>query len=208
MVSRLHYITQELTGRSHCDLAESACAAGVNWVQLRIKNKSYPEQIELAIKTKAICKKYDARLIINDNVKLAKEINADGVHLGKTDMDPSEARSFLGNDFIIGGTANTYEDIEQLAKAKVDYIGLGPFRFTSTKENLSPILGLEGYVSILKKCKENKINIPVISIGGIHTLDVKPILETGVYGVAVSSAINLSEDKADTVKKFWNHLLG
>lgn len=206
MISKLHYISQELTNRSHYDLAESACVAGVDWVQLRVKNKSYAEYLEIANKTKAICKKFNATLIINDNVKLAKEIGADGVHLGKSDMDPAEARRFLGDNFIIGGTANTFEDIQHLTAAKVNYIGLGPFRFTPTKENLSPLLGLEGYKTIIKKCRENGINIPIISIGGIKTDDVKSIIETGVHGIAVSSAINLSEDKSGAVKKFWDSL--
>lgn len=206
MISRLHYITQQLKNVSHADLAKSACQAGIDWVQLRVKNRSYNDQLEIAQSTKEICKHYDAKLIINDNVKLAKEINADGVHLGKTDMDPVEARSVLGPDFIIGGTANTFEDIERLAKAKVDYIGLGPYRFTVTKENLSPILGLEGYRLILKKCNESGVNIPIISIGGIKSGDIKLLRTTGVYGVAVSSAINLSDNKNAEVKKFKNYL--
>jgi thiamine-phosphate pyrophosphorylase len=206
MISKLHYITQELKDQSHSDLAESACLSGIDWVQLRIKNKSHNEQLKIAEQTKAICKKHSAKFIINDNVKLAKEITADGVHLGKTDMNPVEARQMLGDNFIIGGTANTFEDIEQLAKAQVDYIGLGPFRFTSTKENLSPILGLEGYKMIIQQCLQKGIKIPIISIGGIKSGDIKSLIETGVYGVAVSSAINLSENKIETIKEFWNCL--
>jgi len=207
VISKLQYITQELTDQTHDQLAEDACRSGVDWVQLRVKNKSYKDLLEIAIKTKAICQKYKAKLIINDNVHLAKEVKADGVHLGKTDMDPAEARKIVGANFIIGGTANTFEDIERLAKTKVDYIGLGPFRFTSTKENLSPILGLEGYRTIIEMCDRSGITIPVISIGGIRPEDVRSLIETGVYGVAVSSAINLSEDKNEVVKKFWDSLI-
>jgi thiamine-phosphate pyrophosphorylase len=154
MISKLHYITQDLADHSHSALAEQACIAGVDWVQLRIKNKTFDDQVIIANETAEICQKYNAKLIINDNVKLAKEVNADGVHLGKTDMEPAEARRILGNDFIIGGTANTFEDIIRLVQSGVEYIGLGPFRFTSTKENLSPILGIEGYKNIMKKCRE------------------------------------------------------
>jgi thiamine-phosphate pyrophosphorylase len=207
MISKLHYITQELAGYSHSALAEQACIAGVDWVQLRIKNKTYDEQIIIANKTAEICKKYNAKLIINDNVKLAKEINADGVHLGKTDMEPAEARKILGNGFIIGGTANTFEDISRLVQSGVEYIGLGPFRFTSTKENLSPILGIEGYKNIMKKCRGEGINIPIISIGGIKSEDVMTLMETGIHGVAVSSAINMSNNKKNTVEKFRDSLM-
>lgn len=206
MISRLHYITQEVKGLSHDRLAELACLGGADWVQLRVKNKSYNEWLEIAVKTEAICRKHHAKIIINDNVTLAKAIRADGVHLGKSDMSPAEAREILGKGFIIGGTANTFEDIEKLAAAEVDYIGLGPFRFTSTKENLSPILGMKGYEQIVKKCNEKGIHIPVIAIGGIKTEDVKTIIETGIYGVAVSSAINLAENKTEMAKRFLNKI--
>jgi thiamine-phosphate pyrophosphorylase len=121
-------------------------------------------------------------------------------------MSPTEARELLGKGFIIGGTANTFEDIERLAASGVDYIGLGPFRFTSTKENLSPILGIEGIEGIIKKCNEKGIHIPIIAIGGIKTEDVKTIMDKGVYGIAVSSSINLSENKIETVKRFVNKI--
>lgn len=206
MISRFQYITQETEGESHTQLAECACAAGVDWVQLRIKDKSYNECLEIAVKTEAICRKYHATFIINDHVKLAKTIRADGVHLGKSDMFPTEAREILGNDFIIGGTANTFEDIEKLAAAQVNYIGLGPFQFTATKQNLSPVLGIEGYEQIIKKCADAGITIPIIAIGGIKVEDVKTLMNTGIYGIAVSSAINLSEHKTETVKRFWNKI--
>lgn len=206
MISRFHYITQEIAGESHDQLVESACSAGIDWVQLRIKDKTYNECLEIAVKTEAICRKYHATFIINDHVKLAKSIRADGVHLGKSDMSPIEARDILGNDFVIGGTANTFEDIENLAAAQVNYIGLGPFRFTATKQNLSPILGIEGYEQIVKKCADAGIKIPLIAIGGIKVEDVKTLMNTGIYGIAVSSAINLSEYKTETVKRFRNKI--
>ncbi len=206
MISRLHYITQEVDGVSHDQLAELACEGGADWVQLRVKNKSYNEWLEIALKTETVCRKHHTKIIINDNVKLAKAIRADGVHLGKEDMSPIEARELLGKGFIIGGTANTFEDIERLAASGVDYIGLGPFRFTSTKENLSPVLGLGGYEQIIKKCNEKGITVPIIAIGGIKVEDVKTIMDKGVYGIAVSSAINLSEHKGETTKRFLNKI--
>ncbi|HXB40871.1 MAG TPA: thiamine phosphate synthase [Bacteroidia bacterium] len=201
MISKLHYITQELPGKSHVQLAEEACASGVDWVQLRVKNKPYTDWKQIALETLAVCKKYKAKLIINDNVSLVKEIGADGVHLGKEDISIAEARKILGNNFIIGGTANTFEDIKVHAAAGVNYIGLGPFRFTSTKEKLSPILGTEGYKSINEKCKSANICIPIIAIGGITVNDISEILETSIYGVAVASVITNAENKLDTIKE-------
>lgn len=206
IISHLHYITQDVNGIDHSQLALNACMAGVDWVQLRVKNRSYNDMLDIALKTEIICRKHNAKLIINDNVILAKAVKADGVHLGKTDMSPREARQILGANAIIGGTANTFEDIEHLVDAGVDYIGLGPFRFTSTKENLSPILGLEGYERIIAQCRKNGITIPVIAIGGIKIEDVKILMEKDVYGIAVSSAINHADNLTETVKRFKNKI--
>ncbi len=205
MISKLHYITQDVEGKTHAQLAEKACIAGVTWVQLRVKNKPYAEWKAIAIDTLAVCRKHHAKLIINDNVELAKEIHADGVHLGKEDISTAEARKLLGSNFIIGGTANTFEDIKMHAP-NVDYIGLGPFRFTSTKKKLSPILGIEGYAQIINKCRANNIAIPIIAIGGITSNDVLALLNAGVYGIAIASAITFSKDKKETIKEFLSQL--
>jgi thiamine-phosphate pyrophosphorylase len=202
MISKLHYITQDVEGKLHQQLAEEACASGVDWVQLRLKNKSESEWKKIAIEVLEICNKYNAKLIINDNVALAKEIGAHGVHLGKEDMSPVEARKILGNNFIIGGTANTFEDVKVLFAAGVNYIGLGPFRFTFTKEKLSPILGIEGYRSVIEKCKSENMHVPIIAIGGITIKDVSEIIQTGIYGVAVASAISNSTNKKNVVSEF------
>ncbi|MDP4209055.1 MAG: thiamine phosphate synthase [Bacteroidota bacterium] len=206
MIAQLHYITQEINGLSHLELAREACQSGVRWVQLRVKNKPFDEWVQLATDAKQLCLKFGAKLIINDNAEIARRVGADGVHLGKNDMNPSEARELLGNNFIIGGTANTIDDIRRLAAARVDYIGLGPFRFTQTKENLSPILGLEGYFSILKQVRDENIQVPIIAIGGIVPDDVERLMQTGIHGIAVSSGINCNADKEQFVSTFLNHL--
>jgi thiamine-phosphate pyrophosphorylase len=203
-ISHLHYITQDITGVSHQELMMQVCKAGADWVQLRIKNKPYGELLEIGLQASRICAEHQAKLIINDSVAVAMAVNADGVHLGKTDMDPREARQILGAQSIIGGTANTFDDIEKLVEAGVDYIGLGPYRFTSTKKNLSPILGLEGYRKILAQCREKEITIPVIAIGGIKQEDVKLLMNEGLYGIAVSSAINLAPVISAAVRYFKN----
>src|SRR5688572_3140446 len=201
-IATLHYITQDLNGTTHAKATADACQAGVNWVQLRVKNQPYEKWLQEAQATRVICNRFNCTFIVNDNAAFAKEVNADGVHLGKTDMAPQEARKILGESKIIGGTANTFEDIVRLVEAGVDYIGLGPFRFTTTKENLSPVLSLKGYSTILKKCREAGINIPIIAIGGITPEDVEELLLTGIHGVAVSSGINKSADKKQAVKSF------
>jgi len=195
-ISKLQYIT------SNPIHAEKACKGGADWIQLRIKNKTFEEWKEIAHETKRICSLYKARLIINDNVQLAKEINADGVHLGKEDMLPLEARKILGENFIIGGTANTLDDIMRLQRMNVDYIGLGPFRYTSTKEKLSPVVGINGYIYMFPELKRRNMNLPIIAVGGIRTGDVKSLISAGVYGVAVSSAITNTNDITKSTQEF------
>ena len=198
-ISRFHYLTQDLPDRSHQQLTEMACENGIRWIQLRVKNKPFAEWLLIARDVKFICDQFKTTLIINDNVEIAKALNAHGVHLGKDDITIREARKILGNEKIIGGTANSAEDILKLQNEGADYIGLGPFRFTSTKNNLPDILGLEGYHQIFKS---SNFQIPIIAIGGITSEDVEALINTGVYGIAVSSAINLAEDKEKIIRKF------
>ncbi|WP_201977269.1 thiamine phosphate synthase [Hymenobacter rubidus] len=199
-ISTLHYIA------TNADAAEQACQGGVRWVQLRVKNQPPAIWKQLALDTQAVCRRYGATLIINDNPALAQEIGADGVHLGKEDLPPDEARAMLGSKFIIGGTANTFVDVQRLAAAGVDYVGLGPFRFTSTKEKLSPILGLAGYAEIMRQCQGAGITLPVIGIGGITLGDVHSLLATGLHGIAVSGAIGNAADPVEEAALFIKEL--
>lgn len=198
MIEKLQFITTTAA------LAEQACSGGVRWIQLRLKDISHEAYKTEALKVQQVCKRYDAKFIIDDNVALALEINADGVHIGKEDMSLKEARALLGNDFIIGCTANTIEDIIAVAaQSQTDYIGLGPYRFTATKKKLSPILGLEGYQYIFNSLKQRNMAVPpVIGIGGIEAEDISALLQTGLHGVAVSGAIANEKDIRDAAKKF------
>lgn len=195
MYNKLQYISQGETIEEQVQNIHQALDAGCTWVQMRFKNQSLKDSFSLAEAVKPLCEKYSANFIVNDNLQLAKDIDADGVHLGLTDTQIDEARAFLGTSKVIGGTANTFEDIQNHVKNGCDYIGLGPFRFTATKEKLSPILGLSGYFDILQKLRKNKIEIPVYAIGGITLRDINPLMETGIHGVAVSGLITESSEK-------------
>ncbi|MBE8725473.1 thiamine phosphate synthase [Flavobacterium hungaricum] len=195
MYNKLQYISQGETIEEQLRNIHQALDAGCNWVQMRFKNQTSKDTFTLAEAVKPLCEKYTANFIVNDDLSLAKLIDADGVHLGLTDTKIDEARALLGSSKIIGGTANTLEDIQNHVKNGCDYIGLGPFRFTATKEKLSPILGLSGYFDILQKLKKNKIDIPVYAIGGITLRDVNPLMETGIFGIAVSGIITDSYEK-------------
>lgn len=199
-VNRQHSIYPLQFISAHPEEILEACRYGIRWVQLRIKGKDEQTVQQLALRTADICSKYDCTLIINDYPEIAEAVSADGVHLGKNDVSPADAREILGPDAIIGGTANTLDDMRSLAKQDIDYIGLGPFRFTTTKDNLSPVLGIEGYRQLMKQAAA--VTIPVIAIGGILAEDVPALLKVGLHGVAVSSAISKSADPEKSIKAF------
>lgn len=186
---KLQFITHPT---SHHDVVEGgarALAGGCRWVQLRHKDADYETLCDEAQKLSAMCRRAGGVFIIDDHVEIVNRTGADGIHLGKNDMPVAEARAVLGPGKIIGATANTFADIESAAGAGADYIGLGPFRFTTTKKNLSPMLGLEGYRYILRKCRDAGITLPVVAIGGITDADIPAIMHTGVDGIAASSTI-------------------
>ena len=190
----IQFISSENKEMTHLQSIEKALNAGVRWIQLRIKDKPEEEMIALAKKALDLCEKYEATLIINDFPKIVTKVGAHGVHLGKKDMKITEAREIVGSGKIIGGTANTFEDIVVLAKLGVDYIGLGPFKFTKTKKELSPLLGEKGYCEIIDRCNKEKITIPIIAIGGIQKEDIETVFDTGVDGIAVSSGLINNEN--------------
>ena len=185
----LQYISQGATIKEHLENIEKVCQAGCKWVQLRLKNIELLDYLNTAIEARNLCDQYGAVLIINDNIGVAGESNADGVHLGVTDINPKEARKQLGKEAIIGGTANTFEDCLQHIDNGVDYIGLGPFRFTNTKDKLSPILGTEGYTKIVQEITHKGYQLPIVAIGGITLNDLSELQKTGVSNVAVSGLL-------------------
>ncbi len=201
-ISNIQYISHDTQQVSHAEQAQYVIEGGIRWVQFRSKELEGSAKKDAAIEVLNVCRQLDAVCIINDDVKLAKEIKADGVHIGKNDMHPTKARQILDKDFIIGGTANTIEDIRRLAEAGVDYIGCGPFRFTATKKNLSPILGLEGYQKLIQQCKVEGIDIPIVGIGGILLDDLNDLMKTGLYGIALSSVILNADDISFMSKRF------
>lgn len=186
---RLQYISHYTDKISYLEGIKLALEGGCQWIQLRMKGATDDEVRPIAHRVKELCEAAHAKFILDDRVKLVKEVGADGVHLGKNDMPIAEARKILGDNFIIGGTANTFEDVKAHAEAGADYIGCGPFRFTTTKEKLSPVLGLEGYRHIVEQMKAANIHLPVVAIGGITIDDIPDIMQTGVTGIALSGSI-------------------
>lgn len=189
----LQFITNGKNGRECVSQAQNALEGGCRWVQLRMKDADDSEIEDTAKAIKLHTDNYGATLIIDDKVDICKRVGAGGVHLGKNDMAPKDARKVLGDDFIIGGTCNTLEDILAV-KDYVDYIGCGPFRFTTTKKNLAPTLGLDGYKKLVWECRSLGVNIPIVAIGGITLSDIGDVLQAGPDGIAMSGEIIRSAD--------------
>lgn len=190
----VQFITHQTSSVTYEQSAMLALEGGCRWIQLRMKGVDDDDVAPIAKRLLAACRQQGATFIIDDRVELTQAIGADGVHLGRHDMPVAEARKLLGEGFLIGGTANTVDDIRELHRSGADYVGCGPFRFTKTKENLSPILGLEGYAHIMDIVNREAINIPVCAIGGITLADVPAIMATGVDGIAVSGAVLQSDN--------------
>ena len=197
----IQFISHSNERCSYIDGIRLALEGGCKWVQLRMKDAPDEQVAQLGVQARELCERYGAKLILDDRVELVAKTGADGVHLGKNDMPIAQAREILGPGKIIGGTANTFEDIVAHWKSGADYIGCGPFRFTTTKKNLSPILGLEGYRDIVARMKDAGITLPLVAIGGITAEDIPAILETGVDGIAVSGTVLRAEDPAAEMAK-------
>ena len=178
----LQFITHFTDTYSYYDSARMALEGGCRWIQLRMKDTSVDEVEREAIRLQGLCKDYGA----------------------KKDMPVAEARGILGKEFIIGGTANTFDDVKMHYEAGADYIGCGPFRFTTTKKDLSPVLGLEGYRSIIQQMNEADIHLPIVAIGGITLEDIPSIMETGITGIALSGTILRAKDPVAETKRIMN----
>ncbi len=202
----LQFITHRTARYNYIEGALEALNGGCKWIQLRMKD-AHPDDVRHTVaQLKPACAHHEAILLLDDYVELAKELEVDGVHLGKNDMSPIEARKILGEQYIIGATANTISDIRNLSKMDIDYIGLGPFRYTKTKEKLSPILGIDGYREIMSICRSEGITTHIVAIGGIEIDDIDALMDTGISGIALSGTILNAESPQIMTQKIINKL--
>lgn len=202
----IQFITHSNERYDHVEGAKLALQGGCRWIQLRMKDAMEIDFLRAAKKIRRLCDEYHATFILDDHVEWVGLTGADGVHLGKNDMPISEARRILGDTFIIGGTANTIADVEDHWKNGADYVGCGPFRFTTTKEKLSPVLGIGGYENIVAEMNRRDIGMPVVAIGGITTGDIPAIMATGVSGIAVSGTILRADDPVEKTQEIMRLL--
>lgn len=202
---RLQFITHYNNVYSYVDSARIALEGGCRWIQLRMKDTEESLLEETAVIVQKMCKDYGATFIIDDHVYLTRKLKADGVHLGKNDMPVAEARKILGDSYIIGSTVNSFQDILSVIETSTpDYFGCGPFRYTSTKKNLAPILGLEGYRNIISQMKNYGIDISLVAIGGISKEDIPELMQSGIKGIALSGSILKAVHPQDEMKEIVN----
>ena len=200
----LQFISHYTDRYTYLDSIRLALEGGCRWIQLRMKDATDDEVRPIALVAQRLCREAGATFIIDDRVGLVRELHADGVHLGQNDMPIREARRLLGDGFIIGGTANTFEQVRTHYESSADYIGCGPFRFTTTKQKLAPVLGLDGYRTIISEMEAAHIHIPIVAIGGITEEDISDILQTGVSGIALSGTVLRADDPVQKMKQLIN----
>jgi thiamine-phosphate pyrophosphorylase len=190
-IGRLHVITDTVVQRryDHVQLARLAIKGGADSIQLRDKNASDDELVSVARGVLAVCRDSGVPLLINDRVHVAAEVDADGVHLGRTDMPIEEARKILGRAAVIGGSAGTLEDAVDVENAGADYVGFGHIFPTGSKSKPGEPVGLG---ELGRVC--NSVGIPVIAIGGISADNVGDVAAAGTWGVAVIGAVCGAED--------------
>lgn len=205
-MNTIYYISHATAHLSQLDGIAAALEGGCRWIQLRMKDTDDATFCRTALEVRELCRQYGARLILDDRVHLVERVGADGVHLGLADMPVGEARRLLGRHHIIGATANTLDQALAAVAVGADYLGCGPFRFTTTKQNLAPVLGLEGYRRIISGLRCHGADIPVVAIGGIRLDDVAAILATGGQGIAVSSAVTGTAHPVEAMRRLMEEL--
>lgn len=182
----LYVITAEVPekSRSHLDVARAALAGGASIIQLRDKEKSSKELLEIAKQLSFITKEANCNFIVNDRLDIAMAADADGVHLGQDDLPVGEAKRILPGGMIIGASATNLAEALAAQREGADYLGVGPIFPTPSKDDAASPIGL----SALREIRQS-VGIPVVAIGGITVDNLEAVLATGVDGVAVISAV-------------------
>jgi thiamine-phosphate pyrophosphorylase len=202
----LQFITNSPTVEGTIAQAKYALAGGCRWIQVRMKDSEDSAITDAVKEILSLCNAVNATLIIDDKVELVAKLCAHGVHLGQNDISPVDARKILGPDKLIGFTVNNFEHAHKAESLPIDYIGMGPWRFTTTKQKLAPVLGAEGIKSIITYLRSKNVNVPIVAIGGITVADISDVLATGATGVAISGEIANADNPTSKTKLFLETL--
>ena len=198
---KLYFIcgTTTCLGKDLYTVVEDALKGGITLFQFREKGEGALEgrdKVELAIKLQELCKKYNVPFIVNDDIELALEIDADGVHVGQDDLGVDEIRKLMP-DKIIGLSIGNEEELKQSKVEYVDYVGVGPVYVTQSKDDAGGAIGYEG----LELMRRFLPQMPLVAIGGIQTQHIKDVMKTNVDGVSIISAISYSDNIEKTVRE-------
>jgi thiamine-phosphate pyrophosphorylase len=205
-IEQLHFITHDLNTLSHVEQARIVCEAGGKWIQYRCLTKDDDALLADINEIATICDDWGATLIVTDHIQMQGKADIQGFHIEDMNADFLKIRAQVGEACTIGGSSNTIEGLLRLAKEGVDYAGFGPFAHTDTKPNSYPHLGVQGYEQAMLKLKEMQVNLPVLAVGGVTINDVEALMQTGIFGIAVSSAINQAEDVEAAYLDFYQKL--
>lgn len=194
---QLYAITDRhwLNGRSLYEVVKESLDGGVTFLQLREKQLDEDHFLEEAKKLQGLCSEYNVPFIINDNVEIARAINADGVHIGQSDMEMKEAREKLGPDKIIGVSAHTKEEALLAQAQGADYLGVGAVFPTSSKDDAESV----SYETLKEIC--DVVSIPVVAIGGITKDNLHQLSGSGISGISVISAIYAQPDIKEAARE-------
>jgi thiamine-phosphate pyrophosphorylase len=206
-IEKLHFITHDIEQLSHVQQAQVACEAGAKWVQYRCLTKSDDELLQDINTIAEICDDWGATLIVTDHVHLNGKADIQGFHIEDMDADFIKLRELLGEACTIGGSAHTIEGLIRLSQEGADYAGFGPFSHTVTKPNYFDHLGIEGYREAMVQLQQKHIDLPVLAVGGVTLNDVEKLMQTGIFGIAVSSAVNQAEDIRSAYLSFYDKIM-
>ena len=206
-IEKLQFITHDIIQHSHIEQAQIACEAGAKWIQYRCLSKADEELLADINSIANICDDWGATLIVTNHIHLKGKADIQGFHIEDMDADFIALRKQIGDEYTLGGSANSVDNLIRLAKEGADYAGFGPFKVTTTKPTNSPLLGVQGYAVAMQTLKQQDIDLPILAVGGVTLQDIDPLLAAGVYGIAASSAINQSDDMYQTYRDFYNLLV-
>lgn len=206
-IEKLHFITHDILQHSHIAQAQIACEAGAKWIQYRCLSKADDELLSDINTIAAICDDWGATLIVTNHIHLKGKADIQGFHIEDMDADFIALRKQLGEEYTLGGSSNTIENLIRLANEGADYAGFGPFKVTTTKPNNAPLLGVKGYADAMDALKKANIAAPILAVGGVTLTDIPQLLKTGIYGIAASSAINQAEDMYEAYSDFYKAMI-
>jgi len=207
-IEKLQYITNDHPNLSHVEQVQLACEAGAKWVQYRCMSKPDEALLSDINAIAEICDDWGTTLIVSEHVHFAGKADIQGFHIEQANPDFTALRKLVGNDITLGGFANHFSDITRFANDGADYVTYGQLSATAIAANdLSPF-SLDAYREAATKLRELNLQLPVLAVGAITLPDVAPLMEAGIYGVAISEVISSADDFIEAYQDFYDAVKG